>query len=53
MKELSRKFEKSENLKPFIVTDGQLIISQHLESAASAPKKVIEILRRNNNKNND
>jgi len=38
-------FEKSENFKPFVVSDGRIITGQNPASAFLAAKKVIEILR--------
>ena len=43
--ELGGNFEKSENFKPFIVSDGNIITGQNPASAFLATKKVIEILR--------
>ena len=45
MKELGGDFEKTENFKPFIVSDGQIIAGQNPASAFLAAKKVVEILR--------
>lgn len=44
MKELGGKFEKGQDFKPFIVSDGQLITGQNPKSALPAAEKVIEIL---------
>jgi putative intracellular protease/amidase len=38
-------FKKSENFKPFVVSDGKIITGQNPASAFLAAKKVIEILR--------
>jgi putative intracellular protease/amidase len=47
MKELGGKFEKAENFKPFVVTDGKLITGQNPASSFVAAQKVIEMLGRN------
>ena len=47
MKELGGKFEKAENFKPFVVTDGKLITGQNPTSSYVAAQKVIEILGKN------
>ena len=39
MKELGGKFEKGEDFKPFVVTDGRLITGQNPKSAFLALKK--------------
>lgn len=44
MKELGGKFEKGEDFKPFVVTDGLLITGQNPASAFLAAEKVVEIL---------
>ena len=44
MKELGGKFEKGEDFKPFIVSDGRLITGQDPKSAFLAAEKVVEIL---------
>jgi putative intracellular protease/amidase len=44
MKELGGKFEKGQNFKPFVISDGQLITGQNPKSALPAAEKVIEIL---------
>jgi len=44
MKELGGKFEKGEDFKPFVVTDGRLITGQNPASAFLAAEKVVEIL---------
>jgi putative intracellular protease/amidase len=44
MKELGGKFEKGQDFKPFIVSDGQLITGQNPKSALPAAEKVVEIL---------
>jgi putative intracellular protease/amidase len=44
MKELGGKFERSEDFKPYIVTDGQLITGQNPKSSSLAAEKVVEIL---------
>ena len=44
MKELGGKFEKGEDFKPFIVSDGRLITGQNPKSAFLAAEKVVEIL---------
>ncbi|HEU4448059.1 MAG TPA: type 1 glutamine amidotransferase domain-containing protein, partial [Nitrososphaeraceae archaeon] len=44
MKELGGRFEKGQDFKPFIVSDGQLITGQNPKSALPAAEKVIEIL---------
>ena len=45
LKEVGSNFEKSENFKPFVVSDGRIITGQNPASAFLAAKKVIEILR--------
>jgi putative intracellular protease/amidase len=45
LKELGGNFEKNENFKPFVVSDGKIITGQNPASAFLAAKKVIEILR--------
>ena len=45
MKELGGNFEKTENFKPFVIPDGQIITGQNPASAFVAARKVIEILR--------
>jgi len=45
LKELGGKFEKSENFKPFVVNDGQIITGQNPASSFLAAKKVVELLR--------
>lgn len=44
MKELGGRFEKGQDFKPFIVSDGQLITGQNPKSALPAAEKVVEIL---------
>ena len=44
MKELGGKFEKGQDFKPFIVSDGQLITGQNPKSVLPAAEKVVEIL---------
>ena len=44
MKELGGKFERGEDFKPYIVTDGQLITGQNPKSSSLAAEKVVEIL---------
>ncbi len=46
MKELGGKFQKAENFKPFVVTDGKLITGQNPTSLYVAAQKVIEILEK-------
>jgi putative intracellular protease/amidase len=45
LKELGGNFEKTENFKPFVVSDGKIITGQNPASAFLAAKKVVEILR--------
>jgi putative intracellular protease/amidase len=45
LKELGGNFEKTENFKPFIVSDGQIITGQNPASSFLAAKKVVELLR--------
>ena len=45
MKELGGNFEKTENFKPFVIHDGQIITGQNPASAFVAARKVIEILK--------
>ncbi len=47
MKELGGKFEKAENFKPFVVTDGKLITGQNPVRPFVAAQKVIEMLGKN------
>jgi putative intracellular protease/amidase len=47
LKELGGKFEKAENFKPFVVTDGKLIRGQNPTSSFVAAQKVIEMLGKN------
>ena len=47
MKELGGKFEKAENFKPFVVTDGKLITGQNPASSYVAAQKVIKMLGKN------
>ncbi len=44
MKELGGKFERGEDFKPYIVTDGRLITGQNPKSSSLAAEKVVEIL---------
>ena len=44
MKELGGKFEKGQDFKPFVVSDGQLITGQNPKSSFLAAEKVVEIL---------
>jgi putative intracellular protease/amidase len=44
MKELGGKFEKGQDFKPFVVSDGQLITGQNPKSSILAAEKVVEIL---------
>lgn len=44
MKELGGKFEKGQDFKPFVISDGQLITGQNPKSALPAAEKVVEIL---------
>ena len=46
MKELGGKFEKAENFKPFVVTDGKLITGQNPASSFVAAQKVIKVLEK-------
>jgi len=45
LKELGGHFEKTENFKPFVVSDGQIITGQNPASSFLAARKVIEVLR--------
>ena len=45
LKELGGKFEKTENFKPFIVRDGQIITGQNPASSFLAARKVVEALK--------
>ena len=46
MKELGGNFEITENFKPFVIPDGQIITGQNPASAfVAAARKVIKILR--------
>ena len=45
MKDLGGKFEKTENFKPFVIIDGQIITGQNPASALVTARKVIEILK--------
>jgi putative intracellular protease/amidase len=45
LKELGGKFEKTENFKPFVVSDGLIITGQNPASSFLAAKKVVELLR--------
>ncbi len=45
MKELGGNFEKTENFKPFIVTDGQIITGQNPASSLLAARRVVEVLK--------
>ena len=44
MKELGGKFEKGQDFKPFVVSDGLLITGQNPKSSFLAAEKVVEIL---------
>jgi putative intracellular protease/amidase len=44
MKELGGKFEKGQDFKPFVVSDGQLITGQNPKSSILAAEKMVEIL---------
>ena len=44
MKELGGKFERGQDFKPFIVSDGRLITGQNPKSASLAAEKVVEVL---------
>jgi putative intracellular protease/amidase len=44
MRELGGKFEKGQDFKPFVISDGQLITGQNPKSALPAAEKVIEVL---------
>jgi len=45
MKELGGNFEKTENFKPFVISDGQIITGQNPASALVTARKVIEIIK--------
>jgi putative intracellular protease/amidase len=45
LKELGGNFEKSEDFKPFVVSDGQIITGQNPASAFLAAQKVIQIMK--------
>ena len=45
MKNLGGNFEKTENFKPFVIIDGQIITGQNPASALVTARKVIEVLR--------
>lgn len=45
MKELGGNFEKTENFKPFIVSDGQIITGQNPASSLLAARRVVEVLK--------
>ncbi|HKU83805.1 MAG TPA: type 1 glutamine amidotransferase domain-containing protein [Candidatus Nitrosocosmicus sp.] len=45
LKELGGQFEKTENFKPFVVSDGQIITGQNPASSFLAARKVVEVLR--------
>ena len=45
LKELGGHFEKTENFKPFVISDGQIITGQNPASSFLAARKVIEVLR--------
>lgn len=45
LKELGGSFEKSEDFKPFVVSDGQIITGQNPASAFLAAQKVIQIMK--------
>lgn len=45
LKELGGSFEKSEDFKPFVVSDGQIITGQNSASAFLAAQKVIQIMK--------
>jgi putative intracellular protease/amidase len=45
MKELGGNFKKTENFKPFIVSDGQIITGQNPASSLLAAKRVVEVLK--------
>lgn len=44
-KELGGKFEKTENFKPFVVSDGQVITGQNPASSFLAARRVVEVLK--------
>jgi quercetin dioxygenase-like cupin family protein len=41
---LGGKFERGQDFKPFVVSDGQLITGQNPKSSLLAAEKVVEIL---------
>jgi putative intracellular protease/amidase len=45
MKEMGGNFEKTENFKPFIVSDGQIITGQNPASSLLAARRVVEVLK--------
>jgi putative intracellular protease/amidase len=45
MKDLGGNFEKTENFKPFVMIDGQIITGQNPASALVTARKVIEVLK--------
>ena len=45
LKELGGHFEKTENFKPFVISDGQIITGQNPASSFLAARKVVEVLR--------
>ena len=45
LKELGGNFEKTDNFKPFVISDGQIITGQNPASAIVAARRVVEILR--------
>lgn len=45
MKDLGGNFEKTENFKPFVIIDGQIITGQNPASALVTARKVIEVLK--------
>ena len=45
MKDLGSNFEKTENFKPFVIVDGQIITGQNPASALVTARKVIEVLK--------
>lgn len=47
LKEIEDNFKKTENFKPFIVSDGQIVTGQNPASSLVAAQRVIEMLKQN------
>jgi putative intracellular protease/amidase len=49
LKDLGAQFERGEDWHPFAVGDGRLITGQNLQSSELAARRVIEVLKEDDN----